>query len=114
MLLGPIFSLELLTCARRGRYYLLRTIYALVLAVTLWGTYEATQSRLPSGGIHGVANVAKEFFHRFAVLQLLTILLLAPAMVAGAVAQERERRTIEYLLTSQLSNADIVLGKLGA
>ena len=33
-------------------------------------------------------------------------------MAAGTIAQERERRTIEYLFASTLSNAEIVLGKL--
>ena len=41
-------------------------------------------------------------------------MVLAPAMVAGTIASERERRTIEYLFASQLSNAEIVLGKLAA
>ncbi|HEX3654367.1 MAG TPA: ABC transporter permease subunit [Pirellulales bacterium] len=114
MLLGPIFSLELVTCARRGRYYLLRILYALVLLFTLAVTYQTSQVRQPFAGIHGVANVARDFFEAFGVLQVLAILLLGPAMVAGTIAQERERRTIEYLFTSQLSNADIVLGKLAA
>ena len=40
--------------------------------------------------------------------------MLGPAMVAGTIATERERRTIEYLFASSLSNAEIVLGKLAA
>lgn len=114
MLLGPIFSLELLTCARRGRYYLLRVLYALVLLFTLAVTYETAYARRPFAGIHGVANVARDFFSAFGFVQLSAVLLLGPAMVAGTIAQQRERRTIEYLLTSQLSNADIVLGTLAA
>ncbi|HEY5312595.1 MAG TPA: ABC transporter permease subunit [Pirellulales bacterium] len=114
MLLGPIFSLELVTCARRGRYYLVRVLYALVLLFTLAITYQSSRVWRPPAGIHGVANVARDFFEAFGVLQVLAILLLGPAMVAGTIAQERERRTIEYLFTSQLTNADIVLGKLAA
>lgn len=114
MLLGPIFSLELVTSARRGRYFLVRVLYALVLLLTLAITYETTQERQPHGGVHGVANVASNFFNVFSVLQLLAVLLLGPAMVAGTVAQEHQRRTIDYLFTSQLRDSEIVLGKLAA
>ena len=48
----------------------------------------------------------------FPGMQLLAVAALGPAMAAGAIAQERERRTIEYLFASTLSNAEIVLGKL--
>ena len=64
--------------------------------------------------IHAVARFSAAFFDTFAVLQLLAVVLLGPAMVAGTIAAERERRTIEYLFASSLSNAEIVLGKLAA
>ena len=48
------------------------------------------------------------------MLQLLAVVGMGPAMVAGTIATERERRTIEYLFASRLSNAEIVLGKLAA
>ena len=40
------------------------------------------------------------------------MLLLTPAYVAPAIAEEKERRTLEYLFTSDLRNREIVLGKL--
>ena len=39
---------------------------------------------------------------------------MIPAMVAGVVADEHQRKTLHYLLASQLTSAEIVLGKLGA
>src|SRR5262249_32612292 len=38
-------------------------------------------------------------------------LWLVPALVAGTIALERERRTLDSLLTTRLSSAEIVLGK---
>ena len=67
-----------------------------------------------SADIHSVACFSASFFGVFSVLQLLAVVLLGPAMVAGTVASERERRTIEYLFASSLSNSEIVLGKLAA
>ena len=64
--------------------------------------------------IQSIANFSAAFFSMFAVLQLLAVVLIGPAMAAGTIAMERERRTIEYLFTTTLSNTEIVLGKLGA
>ncbi len=114
MLLGPIFSLELITGARRARYFWVRVAYALTLLFALWVTYESAVVRHNLLGIQGIANIARDFFFSFAMIQLVAVLVLTPAMVAGTIAQERERRTLEYLLTSQLSSGDIILGKLGA
>jgi len=39
MLLGPIFTLELVTSVRRLRYYVVRVAYALILFAILWVSY---------------------------------------------------------------------------
>ena len=40
MLMGPIFRAELLRTARRGRYYVLRTLYGAILLLLVWTGYE--------------------------------------------------------------------------
>jgi ABC-type transport system involved in multi-copper enzyme maturation permease subunit len=120
MLPGPIFTVELLTSARRARYFLVRAAYATVLLVALWVVYQSMgasyryRSAATEGDIHAIAEFSAAFFGTFSVLQLLAVVLLGPAMVAGTIATERERRTIEYLFASSLSNSEIVLGKLAA
>ena len=46
--------------------------------------------------------------------QGIALLCLIPALVAGVIADEHQRKTLHYLLASRLSSAEIVLGKLGA
>ena len=53
-------------------------------------------------------------FMAFAQAQLVTLLCLLPALVAGVIADEHQRKTLHYLLASRLSSLEIVLGKLGA
>jgi ABC-type transport system involved in multi-copper enzyme maturation permease subunit len=48
------------------------------------------------------------------VLQNIAILVLTPAYVGGAIAEERESRTLELLFTSGLYDREIVIGKLAA
>jgi ABC-type transport system involved in multi-copper enzyme maturation permease subunit len=112
MLLGPIFRVELVSVARRRRYFVLRVLYALLILFVLWTTYSSAyylRSGQPS--IRASAMLAAGFFVSFSWLQVLSILLVGPAMAAGTIASERERRTIEYLFATDLSNTEIVLGK---
>src|SRR5262249_36010280 len=57
---------------------------------------------------------AETAFTDFAWAQGLALLCVIPALVAGVIADEHERKTLHYLLASRLSSAEIVLGKLGA
>ena len=41
MLMGPVFRAELLRTARRGRYYVLRLVYAAILLALFWSGYQA-------------------------------------------------------------------------
>lgn len=113
MFLGPVFTLEMVTSSRRTRYFWLRTLYALCLLGTMTMSWQVLSS-IPYASNRTNANFAGNFFIIFSYVQMTAILLLTPGMVAGTMASENERRTIEYLLTSQLGNGEIVLGKLGS
>jgi len=113
--LGPVMRYELITTARRGRYYLARVVYGLCLLWLLWREFEDWERFFPGGGtIEQVHQFAESAFVQFAGAQGLTLLLLIPALVAGVIADEHQRKTLHYLLASRLSSAEIVLGKLGA
>jgi ABC-type transport system involved in multi-copper enzyme maturation permease subunit len=114
MLPGPIYRVELVSVARRRRYFVIRVLYALLILLLLWTTYSSTHYLRQSNGASSIqysATLAASFFMSFTWLQMLAILFVGPAMAAGTIASERERRTIEYLFATDLSNAEIVLGK---
>jgi ABC-type transport system involved in multi-copper enzyme maturation permease subunit len=116
MITGPIFRVELVSSARRRRYYALRILYSAIILFVLWVTYEnVTAYNSFVGGTNSsiaqMARAAAAFFYTFSWVQLVGILLVAPAMAVGTIATERERRTIEYLFVSDLSDVEIVLGK---
>jgi ABC-type transport system involved in multi-copper enzyme maturation permease subunit len=114
MLFGPIFSVEMTTSARRARYFLVRAIYAVIVFLVLFSVYVDVFRYDDLTDISTIARYAATFFLAFSVVQLGAVFLIGPAMVVGTIATERERRTIEYLFASQLSNVEIVLGKLAA
>jgi ABC-type transport system involved in multi-copper enzyme maturation permease subunit len=109
---GPILAVELLTMSRRTRYFVLRTLYPGALLFALWVTYQGF-ARFREVDINAVAMFSAAFFGTFGTMQLVAILLVGPALTAGTIAQERERRTMEYLYATPLSNLEIIIGKLG-
>ena len=118
---GPLFSWELVRLARRGQDARARTILAVVLLLTLFvftvvwfpGTnlrdlFFGSQQVLD---IHDSARFAEQFSLALLLAQMAVMVLIAPAYAAGSIAEEKERKTFANLLTTELSNREIVLGK---
>lgn len=116
MLPGPVFGMELVTSARRLRYYLLRVLYCFVLGFLIWVNYDShfRYSQAVNGvyELDRMASFAQSMFWSFTIAEGVLVLLMTPAFVAGTIAEEKQRRTLHYLLASRLSSAEIVLGKL--
>ncbi len=113
MLPGPVFNFELMATARRNRFYLIRAFYAAILFLILWAVHAAWTSE--TGGELASQMVPWFAFSTFGAItigQEILVLLLTPALVAGVIADEKQRKTLHYLMASQLSSAEIVLGKL--
>jgi ABC-type transport system involved in multi-copper enzyme maturation permease subunit len=112
--ISPIFHRELIALARRERYYIIRWIYGVVLFVFIFGP------TLLFGGLYSsqelehrrLADLNEFFFAIIMVMQGLAVLTLTPALVAGAIAEEKQRRGFDIVLTTTLSSFEIVLGKL--
>jgi ABC-type transport system involved in multi-copper enzyme maturation permease subunit len=106
-----VFLFDLRRTTRRGRLALIRGGYGLALLVALGGTFPGPSSGF---GPADLARLAEQFTAAFLVVQLGAVFLLTPAYAAGAVAEERQRRTLDDLLVTDLSSGAIVLGKLAA
>lgn len=118
-LVGPLFVYDMARLARRGRTTFLRGAYASVLLV--WLCVMAADRfpgllhqvfQAPTTSIPGWANFARGFGIVLLSLQAAAVLVLTPAYLAGAFAEEKERRTIDLLFTTDLRDRELVLGKL--
>ncbi len=117
MLPGPVFTFELMMSARRGRFYVTRAFYATVLLMILWTVHSGWVSWTASyeGGMLPISMIrwfGLSALGAIAVGQEILVLMLTPALVAGAIADEKRRKTLHYLLASRLTGPEIVLGKL--
>jgi ABC-type transport system involved in multi-copper enzyme maturation permease subunit len=119
-MLGPVFRSELITTARRKRYYVARFVYGLVLLLALGNQYgtgdwtsTVTINQTPQS-IEELSRFARSMFGALAWAQGLALVCLIPALMAGTIADETQRRTIQYLLATPLSSTAIVGEKLAA
>lgn len=120
-LFGPVLYSDLVRSARRGRMTLLRCLYALAMLGMLFAFY--CKWFLPQNGGSWLnpsippdeqARFAEAFFQALAVVQYVAAVLLTPVCTAGALADEKERTTLDFLLASDLSGAEIIMEKLAS
>jgi ABC-type transport system involved in multi-copper enzyme maturation permease subunit len=112
MILGPVFRAELLRTARRSRYYALRLIYGALLLLLLWSAYESTFRTATTVSIGFIAHFAENTFVTFAIVQFVTFLVLIPPLFGGVIADEKQRKTLHYLMASRLSSGEIIADKV--
>jgi ABC-type transport system involved in multi-copper enzyme maturation permease subunit len=113
-MLSPIIQQELRHAGRRTRLHLLRWAYALWLVVQLLYFLRLAPgfTRLPGNIPFWRLLPASEHLVRSLLLQqLLLLVLVTPAYTAGAITQEKERGTLQLLLTAGFTAADVVAGK---
>ena len=113
-MIGPVFYREVVTSPRRLRFFLLRTVYVAGMAVLMctgWLVLAGTQEVQTLGDM---ARFGALLFQILAPLQLALVMFFSAFGAAGAVAQEKDRRTLILLLMTRLANAELVLGKLVA
>src|SRR5438132_1499962 len=129
-MVGPVVQQEMLLGSRRSRLHVLRWIYAgwLILEVFFFFfKFEAEEaSRQFAYMLSGVPDTERElrllasapevvgrwFTDAFLGQQMILLLLATPAFVAGAITDEKRRGTLQYLLTTDLEDRHIVVGKL--
>jgi ABC-type Na+ efflux pump permease subunit len=112
LFIGPVFTREAVTAPRRTKFYLTRGAYVTVLWIlmcTAWLVLAGTQL------VRNIGDLARFGSHVFAILaplQLAVLTFFAALSAASAVALEKDRRTLELLLLTNLTNSELVLGKL--
>jgi ABC-type transport system involved in multi-copper enzyme maturation permease subunit len=120
LIFGPVLVYEGMRSARRLRFFVLRWVYAIGLLLLLlyihfiWSLeyrYAAANTKALDE-YKMQSKFAEQYFYAFAVIQFAAVVLLTPAYVAGGIAEEKERKTLDFLLATDLRGREIVFGKL--
>jgi len=110
---NPIVLKEL-----RGRMRGWRAATVLIVHLTMLGCFASfiyfvvAESASSSGGAGAGQMMGQTLFYSTYLLLLVLVVFLSPAFTAGAISGERERQTIDLLITTLLPTHSLVLGKL--
>ena len=114
MLAGPLFVREALTAPRQMKHFLLRAGYIGALFVLMYTAAQVTFGWQQVRNVSDIARFGELVFQIFALVQMTLIVFFSVLFSAGNVAQEKDRRTLLMLLTTDLRDSELVLGKLCA
>ena len=112
LLVGSLFTREVVASSRRTRHYYMRCGYPVALFVLFWTCWQEMIGAQRIISVGDLARFGSLLFQILAFVQLVAVLFLSPLSVAGSVAQEKDRRTLVLLLMTELRNHELVLGKL--
>lgn len=114
MLVGPVFGRELVTAPRRFRFYAAPAAYLFALFLLMCTGWQILAGTQVVRNIGDLARFGSAVFQILAPLHLTVVSFLAAMNAASAVSLEKDRRTLELLLLTRLTNSELVLGKLFA
>jgi len=102
---------------RGRRAFVVLTIYLGLLALLAYGTYvliapTARQASQFGGAPNASASIGIGMFTVLSFFQLLLVCFMAPAFTTGAISLEREKQTLDLLISTPLRPGAIVVGKL--
>jgi len=115
---ATIMVKELRSRFRGRRAFVIITVYLGVLALIAYGVYAvvAPQAQMQAqfGGsfANASATIGQAIFLLLSIFQLLLVGFIAPAFTAGAISLEREKQTLDLLVTTPMRPGGIIVGKL--
>lgn len=113
-LTGPIFGKELRVSSRRRRNYVLRFVYLVLLLVfisVVWCNLDLS-ARSPAAMRYRMAQAGTQVITMIVVFQFVALPLLAVAMLSTSISEEISHRTLGGLMSTPITSAQIVWGKL--
>ncbi len=113
MKMNPVYKRECMVSARSFKLALVLLVFNGILAlVALLNMYSALAQVRLTAEVQYTGFLDLYLF--VAALEFLMLILIMPAVTAGSISGERERQTLDLMLTTCMTPADIVIGKLEA
>src|SRR5687768_7856357 len=118
--LVTIMVKELRSRMRGRRAFVVLTIYLALLALITYGAYliVAPNAQAGFGGFGQSANasgiIGQTIFSLLSIFQLILVCFIAPGFTAGQISLEREKQTLDLLVSTPMRPGAIVIGKLAA
>jgi ABC-2 type transport system permease protein len=110
LIINPVLNKEFKLRFRSIKSFLGILFYLLALGIIIIG-FVFIQSLTNAYG-YFKPDQSREMFMMLSFLQLALILFITPGLTAGVISSERERQTLNIMLTTTQSSASIILSKL--
>src|SRR4051812_41434535 len=111
---GPVFASEWRMASRRWQGYALRSLLVLLLWLGLSAIWLESHDGAGELSVRQQAEIGRAFYAVTTLIMLGLVGLAAPAATAGAICLDKARGNLALLLATDLTDAEIVLGKLAA
>lgn len=113
MKINPVYKRETMVSSRSFKLPLILLVFNGILAlVALLNMYSTLAQVRLTAEIQYSSFLDLYLF--VAVLEFVMLIFIMPALTAGGISGERERQTLELMLTTRMTPAEIVLGKMMA
>jgi ABC-type transport system involved in multi-copper enzyme maturation permease subunit len=109
---NPILRRVVESGGKKRRDLIIRCGYLGLLVVVVLYVLATSGTSYSSGDLAALARDSAQLFQDMSYLQLALVALLSPIFTAGAITQERDSQTYDILLSTPLTNGQIVLGSL--
>lgn len=121
---STIMVKELRSRMRGRRAFIVLTVYLAILALITYGVYVIVAPNVrdqAGGGFDGgfgqanaSALIGQSIFTVLSIFQSILVCFIAPAFTAGQISMEREKQTLDLLVSTPMRPGAIVIGKLAA
>lgn len=110
--LNPVMLKELRERMRGARAFVVITVYLGLMSAFAVLLYLLQRGVIQDNGSAVTGELGRILFRGVVGIELLLIVFIAPAFTAGAVSNERERKTYDLLQITLLPKPSFVIGKL--
>ena len=112
MRVNPVLRNESKISVRSIKFTLMIFAYISVLSVAVMIYYSSVNEAIFSNGLY--LESSKLFYVVMAIGQAVLLLFIVPALSSTAICSEREKQTLDILLSSKLTPFQIIIGKVSA
>ena len=112
--LGPVFDREFRAVPRRWQVFAGRTLFVGMLLIGLWAIWAPAGLVFHKGNFELLSLTGRRFSYILVGVQLAVVALVAPAATAGSICVDKSRGTLHHVFVTDLSDREIILGKLAA
>ena len=112
MRVNPVLRNESKISVRSIKFTLMIFAYIAVLSVAVMIYYSSVNEAIFSNGLY--LESSKLFYVVMAIGQAVLLLFIVPALSSTSICSEREKQTLDILLSSKLTPLQIIIGKVSA